>query len=454
MLKQGRKGNYEDCFSKPTFSYFAACYFTVSQQQEDLLLRKERAMKKLFSLLLFAFVSLGLAQPNIVISPQRIVVNPKPSFNVEVFVDRDPSGDASPTYQIGEEISIGVRVTEASYIYLFDIRSSGVVDQILPNNQDPAGKNNFLQAGETKFFPPRDAGYTFNVDGPTGLDKVIAVASKEQLNTSQLANFSSNPNFASSNIGEQGFAQTLSIIIRPKPQNSWVTDTALFNVGNPPATPVYGTLNITSSPSGAEAYVDGQFVGFTPVRFGTTAGSHSIELRASGYQTFSSSVSVAGGGTTPVNANLSAIVQTGTVNFVSQPQGAQVFVDGQYTGITPTGPISLNAGAHQVRIVLAGYNEANLNVNVTAGSNQTISGELQAQAGTLVTRGNIGGALIFINGNQVGTVTSGTGVNTFGNLPAGDHELVVISSGFRTYMGTFSIRAGGTTEIRVSQQSR
>jgi hypothetical protein len=154
-----------------------------------------------------------------------------------------------------------------------------------------------------------------------------------------------------------------------------------------------------------------------------------------------------------VSATLSPVVRTGTVNFVSQPQGAQVFIDGQYSGVTPTGPLSLNAGTHEVRFVLNGYGDANLSFSVNAGSNQTLSGDLRPLSGSLTTRANIGGALIFINGSQAGTVTNGTGTNTFPNLPSGDHELVVIAPGFRTFIGNFTIRSGQTTEISIAQQS-
>lgn len=258
---------------------------------------------------LVAVVSVALAQPNIVVSPQSIVVNPLPSYDVEVFVDKDSSGEESPSYDIGENIQISVRSSQDAYVYLFNVRSDGTVDQILPNNLDEDGQNNFVSAGQTKRFPPENAGYNFTVDGPEGLDKVIAVASAEQLDTSQLANFESDPNFASSNIGEEGFADTLSIIVTPIAQDNWVTDTALFYVGSAPAQPRYGTFDITSNPSGAEAYVDGQFVGVTPTRYGTTLGQHSVELRLEGYDVFNTTVQLSGGGLQPVSADLTSAAQ-------------------------------------------------------------------------------------------------------------------------------------------------
>ena len=270
-------------------------------------------MKKLLALLVVVF-ALAQAQEGVVISPQSIVVNPKPSFTVEVWVDKDPSGNGAPSYEIGEGISIGVRVSEAAYVYLFNVKSNGEIQQILPNRYDQAGQNNYLSAGETKYFPPQDASYTFGIDGPRGLDKVIALASKEQLDARQLADFSADPNFATSSQGEESFAQTLSIVVRPKPQESWVTDTALFYVGSAPQTPVYGTLDISSSPSGAAAYVDGQFVGYTPVRFGTRAGSHEVRVELSGYDAAQQRVELQGGRTQSVQLTLAR----------TQPQGITV----------------------------------------------------------------------------------------------------------------------------------
>lgn len=262
-------------------------------------------MKPYLTLLLFALAfSVVSAQNSVVISPQSIVVNPKPSFNVEVFVDKDGSGERSPSYEVGETIQIGVRVSESAYVYLYNVRSSGEITQILPNQFDEAGRNNYVQAGQTKYFPEDSAGYTFDVAGPRGLDKVIAVASREPLDTAQLADFGSNPDFASSNQGEASFAQGLSIVVSPKPQDSWVTDTALFYVGSAPQTPVYGTLDINSTPSGANVYVDEQFVGITPVRFGTRSGTHSVRIELSGYSAFSTTVRLNGGQTLPVSGTL------------------------------------------------------------------------------------------------------------------------------------------------------
>jgi hypothetical protein len=236
--------------------------------------------------------SVGLAQ-RIVVSPQAIVVNPLPAFDVDVWVDRDPSGRDAPSYGVGEEIQIGVRVSEDAFVYLFSVSAAGEIVQIVPNRYDAAGRDNFVRAGSTRLFPPQGARYSFVIDPPQGLAKVIAVASKRELDTRTLASFASERDFtASSRLGEDGFARALSIVVEPLPQESWVTATALYYVGSRPAVGAFGSLSVSSSPSRAEVWVDGGFAGFTPLSYGLRPGRYEVEVRLSGFVTHRETVQV------------------------------------------------------------------------------------------------------------------------------------------------------------------
>lgn len=66
-----------------------------------------------------------------------------------------------------------------------------------------------------------------------------------------------------------------------------------------------GQINIVSSPAGANVYLDNVYKGLTPVVLSDIpAGNHIVLLQMSGYQDWSSSVNVTGGGYTQVSANL------------------------------------------------------------------------------------------------------------------------------------------------------
>jgi hypothetical protein len=409
-------------------------------------------MKKLFCVfVLFAtLLPLALAQ-RIVVSPEAIVVNPKPGFNVDVWLDRDTTGNDRPEYQVGDGIHVSVRVSESAYVYLFSVKPDGEITQILPNQYDDSGRDNYVQAGQTRVFPPSGSRYTFNIAPPRGLSKVIAVASKDRLDTRELATFHDNSGFASSNIGQEGFVKGFAIVVRPIPQNDWVTDTALYYVGDKPQTPAFATLRIDSSPRGAEVVVDGEFVGYTPASYGTRPGRHDVRLTLDGYEPFETNVQPRPGETVSVNPTLRPIVRTGTASFTSSPRGADVTVDGRYVGTTPTGSITFDQGQHTARFTLDGYEDQGVVFQVARGADRRVDATLRRAQGSLEVQANVGGALVFVDGRQVGTIASGSGRFSLDGLDPGSHELTVVAPGFRTYVTTFDVRSGRASEVRVRQ---
>ncbi|MFA5237768.1 MAG: PEGA domain-containing protein [Methanoregula sp.] len=77
-----------------------------------------------------------------------------------------------------------------------------------------------------------------------------------------------------------------------------------------------GEIDISSTPSGAGVYVDSTYVGITPYAMtGVVIGSHTIKLMKDGYSDWSKIVKVTNGGTTTVDADLSA-TQTDVITTV------------------------------------------------------------------------------------------------------------------------------------------
>ena len=256
---------------------------------------RRSAFRLLPMLSLLLLGSLATAQ-RIVISPQSIVVNPLPSFAVDVWVDRDPSGRSEPSYAVGDSIQIGVRTTEDAFVYLFSVGASGEIVQLLPNRYDAGGRDHFLRAGTTRIFPPPGVRYDFVIQPPSGPAKVMAVASRRELDTRTLASFANEREMmASSSNSEEGFARALAIVVQPLPQASWVTATALYHVGQRPAQEAFGTIAVTSQPSGAEVFIDGAFAGFTPLRYGARAGRYDVEVHTPRHATAREAVEVRAG---------------------------------------------------------------------------------------------------------------------------------------------------------------
>lgn len=115
--------------------------------------------------------------------------------------------------------------------------------------------------------------------------------------------------------------------------------------------PIYGSLDVVSSPSGATITLDGKEYGTTPNTLNRLLiGDYTVELSRQGYATVRKTISIAEG----TSAMLSETLSNGReVSIRSTPSGAELFVDGKALGETPfTG--SLTFGSHVLKIESSG----------------------------------------------------------------------------------------------------
>ncbi|WP_221088215.1 DUF4384 domain-containing protein [Deinococcus aquaedulcis] len=193
-------------------------------------------------------LSLAAASPA-KISAQSIIVNPvETKLDVEVWVNKDASGKGNPVYRKGERLSIGLKTNQDAYVYLFNVNANGEVDLFFPNNYE---ESNFVKAGVTRVFPPQGAKYTFTVGGPNGQDRLLALASKRELDLNDIARFAEGQGFAEVRVkGQENLAKALSIVVNPLPADGWTTDVVTFRVGGTPVSPAQGgaTGTVTITP--------------------------------------------------------------------------------------------------------------------------------------------------------------------------------------------------------------
>jgi hypothetical protein len=95
---------------------------------------------------------------------------------------------------------------------------------------------------------------------------------------------------------------------RPNQQATSAPSAAVTSGGtasSPASTEGRGVFAIESTPPGAEVYVDGEFVGTTPMaEHGLTTGKHEIELRKKGFATWKRQLSVSAGARATVAAEM------------------------------------------------------------------------------------------------------------------------------------------------------
>jgi len=136
------------------------------------------------------------------------------------------------------------------------------------------------------------------------------------------------------------------------------------------------TIAITSEPSGAVVRVDGRQRGITPItRLELDAGSHRLEVAHSHYVTYVEGLDLRRGD--HLQRALTLEVGEGTYEFLSNPRGAWVEVDGERVGRTPmkytttSGPHLIAMGQEERHIVEESHTvkdgetlEVNFNLNI------------------------------------------------------------------------------------------
>ena len=111
--------------------------------------------------------------------------------------------------------------------------------------------------------------------------------------------------------------------------------------------PTTGTLQLTSSPSGSEVYLDHQFRGYTPLILAEVAvGNHTLEYRYTGYQSWSTIATVSSG-TSQVYAALLP------VSASQQPQGITTPV----ATTTATTPVKVTVSVSRNPMIIGEANQ-------------------------------------------------------------------------------------------------
>ena len=123
-------------------------------------------------------------------------------------------------------------------------------------------------------------------------------------------------------------------------------------------------------PDGAEILVDEVQVGVAPVApILTEPGEHALRVRLEGYSEYTDVVRVVAGRDLEVPVDLIPISHVLLVE--SDPVGARVFVDDNYSGDTPT-ELELRDGTHTLRLSLAGYDPLIQTFEASAGHRDSL----------------------------------------------------------------------------------
>lgn len=403
--------------------------------------------KTLWVVVLFMVVGIVMSFGEVIeIRPRAIIVTPEQPSDLEIRISMNkPEGSV---YQPGENIQLNFRSNKDAYVVIYNTRADGVTNIIFPNRLQT---DNRVRAGQNYTIPTR--GYNLSVSEPRGINYVQIVASTSQFATyntwTQQFEASPFPLVTRDAQAELATAIQRIIIVPDKPEPEWNSAMTFFYVGSAPPK---GTVDFMSSPSGANIWLDGSWVGSTPLKTTVFEGYHIVRFFLPGYQTFEREFYMAAGGYANISAQLVPLAppsQPARLTVNSSPSGARVFLNGEFRGTSPITLNGISPGSHNVRLTLSGYQDFQTSITLSSGEHRTMNVNLQRDMprdGTVRIQTNPRDARVTINGVDYGPAN---GEMTM-SLPAGTHSLSVSRSGFNPASMSFSLAAGEYKTIPVN----
>ena len=213
--------------------------------------------------------------------------------------------------------------------------------------------------------------------------------------------------------------------------------------------PLPGLLSIESDPPGAQVLIDGDPVGITPLSaLPVEAGEHQLMVQLERYLPLEQALEITG---RQLPQDLAMILDPAwaevTVN--SQPEGAEILVDGESAGTTPA-TVEILQGERQLMLQLAGFAPWEQTLALAAGQPQALGTvELQPAVGVLELSSVPSGANVTLDGEFQGQTPLSLEVS-----PGRAHRLAVFKPGYRRYNGSVELPAAGRDSRTVSLKAQ
>lgn len=219
------------------------------------------------------------------------------------------------------------------------------------------------------------------------------------------------------------------------------TTSLIINLNKP------SQLSVSSKPSGASIWIDGNNTGLTtPASFTTLQpGIHSLKLIKSGYLEYSKTFTLKSGKTTSVSAVLTS--NSAKIMIKSTPSGAFITFDGNNSGLlTPHTLNGITPGLHTLILRREGYKDWSKSVTIIKGKTSQVSAILSSSTGSLNIISTPSGADIRID--SVNTTYKTPKLLTM--ITPGPHEIVLSKTGYSALVRNTTVVAGKTTQLRAT----
>lgn len=202
--------------------------------------------------------------------------------------------------------------------------------------------------------------------------------------------------------------------------------------------PDSATLKVITDPEGATVLINGTNKGITPCTVSRVpSGKAEVRIQLDGYTPYTDELMMKIAQEEEIDISLTQA--PGSLQVRSIPEGANVYIDNEYQGLTPYSDAKLSAGEYRLRIELKGYEAMARSISVQSTDSRSEEFRLKRNSGTLMLVTEPAGMKVIIDGEECG-VTDAAGAGAISVplkvdfLSMGSHSLQLVRQGY-SYRG-------------------
>ena len=207
--------------------------------------------------------------------------------------------------------------------------------------------------------------------------------------------------------------------------------------------PNWAEVEVSSSPAGAEIWIDGEQTGqTTPAIVQALAGEREIQVKLDGHRTHRQRI-FSQAGKPQTLAPITLQQADAMLRVTSSPAGAGVTINGRFVGTTPVEVELKSSQTHRLQVIRKGYETFSQSIKLARGASRDVAASLTRQFGDVVVTTEPAQAQLLVDGQPVGQA------NQTLRLPVRPHEIEIQLAGHAGYKQQITPRFGLAQEIKV-----
>ena len=208
----------------------------------------------------------------------------------------------------------------------------------------------------------------------------------------------------------------------------------------------WATVNLSSSPAGADVLVNGELIGVTPIAAEILEGEQEVTLKLAGYKAWQEDLTIRAAEDFTVPGVILEPAN-GLVFIRSSPSDSSVTIDGEFKGNTPL-EVSLSPDErHEITLFKAGYESSSRSVRTAPNEETALNISLDPVTASVLVQAVPADAELYVNGMLRGRA------NQTIELMAVAQQIEIRKAGYVPYTTVFTSRPGLDQVIRVSLKS-